>query len=74
MLCRIALVALLSFPSAALFARSVVDPNLKVQTWVRGLNAPTGAAFVAVPEPPPMILIGLGMLFVLRRGTRGAVT
>src|SRR4051812_20646283 len=27
-------------------AQSVVDPNLKVQTWVRGLDQPTGVAFV----------------------------
>src|SRR5688572_28980300 len=27
-------------------AASVVDPNLRVQTWVRGLQNPTGMAFV----------------------------
>jgi glucose/arabinose dehydrogenase len=26
-------------------AQSVVDPNLTVQTWVRGLSRPTGAIF-----------------------------
>ena len=32
--------------SAPAPAASVVDPNLKVQTWVRGLQNPTGMAFV----------------------------
>jgi glucose/arabinose dehydrogenase len=27
-------------------AQSVVDPNLRVQTWVKGLDAPTGLAFL----------------------------
>jgi glucose/arabinose dehydrogenase len=27
-------------------AQTLVDPNLKVQTWVRGLDQPTGVAFV----------------------------
>ena len=28
------------------FAATVADPALRVQTWVRGLDAPTGAAFI----------------------------
>jgi glucose/arabinose dehydrogenase len=32
--------------SVPALAQTVVDPNLKVQTWVRGLDNPTGVAFV----------------------------
>src|SRR3954470_11694888 len=38
-------IVLLAVATAA-SAQTVVDPNLKVQTWARGLNQPTGMAFV----------------------------
>src|SRR5438034_812353 len=37
---------LLLVMSAAADAQTVVDPNLKVQRWVKGLDMPTGVAFV----------------------------
>src|SRR3954469_22048234 len=39
------LVVLLSRSSPSL-AQTVVDPNLRVQTWAKGLDQPTGVAFV----------------------------
>src|SRR4051812_43407658 len=35
-----------SLLSSLTLAATVVDPNLKVQTWVRGLNNPTGIAYL----------------------------
>ena len=37
---------LLLFLCAATFAQTVNDPNLKVQRWAKGLDQPTGVAFV----------------------------
>ena len=42
---RVVAVVLLALAASAP-AQTVVDPNLKVQTWARGLNQPTGVAFV----------------------------
>ena len=45
--CLLPVVAIASIAYASVApAASVVDPGLKVQTWVRGLEQPTGAAFV----------------------------
>src|SRR5438874_10936243 len=38
-------IIMLAVPMAAC-AQAVTDPNLKLQTWVSGLDQPTGAAFV----------------------------
>src|SRR5438034_8986179 len=43
---RNATVALLLLLVAPAVAQTVVDPNLKVQRWVGGLDQPTGVAFV----------------------------
>ena len=43
-MCRCLALTLLMASIAS--AQTLVDPNLKVQTWVRGLNQPTGIAFV----------------------------
>ncbi len=42
----VALLLLLLCTAARTRAASVVDPSLKVQTWVRGLDSPTGMAFI----------------------------
>src|SRR5438045_8267249 len=39
-------VTLLLLLGARSLAQSVVDPNLNVQRWVKGLDQPTGVAFV----------------------------
>jgi glucose/arabinose dehydrogenase len=36
----------LSLVTSFTFAATVVDPNLKVQTWIRGLDNPTGLAYL----------------------------
>src|SRR5438093_13677972 len=43
---RNATVALLLLLVAPAVGQTVVDPNLKVQRWVKGLDEPTGVAFV----------------------------
>src|SRR3954470_2443820 len=43
---RCLVIVLLVLTSTFASAQTLVDPNLKVQTWVRGLNQPTGVAFV----------------------------
>lgn len=55
---RVVASVVLSVASAA-FAQSVVDPNLKVQSWVSGLDNPTGAAFIN----------GRGDMMVLEKNT-----
>src|SRR5215207_2814165 len=46
-LCRIFAAAIvLAITPAKLMSQTVVDPNLRVQRWVKGLDTPTGAAFV----------------------------
>jgi glucose/arabinose dehydrogenase len=43
---RGAIIAISLFVSSVAFAATVVDPSLKVQTWVRGLDNPTGLAYL----------------------------
>src|SRR5439155_22188197 len=42
----LALALMLSAAAVTARAQTVVDPNLKVQRWVKGLDEPTGVAFV----------------------------
>src|SRR5437764_14092178 len=43
---RVTVILFLFFTSCAAIAQTVNDPNLKVQRWVKGLDQPTGVAFV----------------------------
>src|SRR5436309_16124113 len=42
----ILLVCVSSSSSSWMVAQTLVDPSLRVQTWARGLDQPTGVAFV----------------------------
>lgn len=66
-------VIVMSFASAA-FAQSVVDPNLKVQSWVSGLDNPTGAAFINGRGDMMVIEKNTGKVQVVRdRKVRGTL-
>ena len=44
--CLISVVAVALYVAGAARGATVVDPDLRVQTWVRGLENPTGMAFI----------------------------